>query len=286
MKLKDALIVVALVCLAVVPVAVSYYPGLYTTWWVDGGAEFSNGGSINVSAGNLVETANGSTVTVGDAGNFSNVNTGGYYSRQVNGVELVRETSTYVKVNALTEYWFGDAGVAVAIMDPLGNLTLDGGATVAGTLSSATAIVSLGPITGDAGINVQGHIDFTGPKPTIATSRTAPLTGCFDAGAPTLSANSTDSAGVVSLTTGSLAAGGCAGTQDIGDITFTGALSATRVACVVTPDITNTGAGSTIGILPTVALGAIGFSIYTSGITQTPAPSTTYSWDYACFALH
>jgi hypothetical protein len=262
-KLKDALIVVALVCLAVVPVAVSYYPGLYTTWWVDGGTVFSNGATEAVSGQNLVIVVDGGAVIIGgDAGlnvYKGTLTVGGDLEGPYQGPLLISPGAV-----SGADIIFGNGGGsgynALGYIDTLGNLKMDGG------------------------VSVQGHIDFTGPKPTIATSHL--LTGCFDAGAPTLSANSTDSAGVISLTTGSLAAGGCAGTTDIGDITFTGALSATRVACVVTPDITNTGAGTTIGILPTVALQSYGFSIFTSGIAQTPAPSTTYSWDYACFALH
>ena len=309
MRLKDALIVAAVVLLALVPKAISYYPGLYATWWVDGGIAFANDGGITSVGANIVEQpgpAGGSTyIETGFFSNYCEVfeNDAGVvigYIDNVGDISLSGGVASHGNVsmtngnNAIT-LTAGTGAAAVegatsaaleSYLGPLYYCNLSGCYNKNDAGSTLTVLDTIGDETLDGGLQVQGHVDFTGPKPSIATSRSAPLTGCFDAGAPTLSANSTDTGGVVSITTGSLAAGGCAGTLDIGDITFAGALSAARVSCVVTPDITSTGAGSTIGILPTVALQSYGFSIYTSGITQTPAASTTYSWDYVCVGLH
>jgi parallel beta-helix repeat protein len=130
----------------------------------------------------------------------------------------------------------------------------------ADTLASKITIRSL-----DVSMNltIAGHIITAGSNPTIAANTAACTT-------PTVSVSGTDTAGSVTVTTGT----GCAAPGDLATITFATAFGATPKV-VLTPASAN--AAGLNAYLDDASLTTSNFRI---GVVNTPTDATTYKWHY------
>jgi hypothetical protein len=122
----------------------------------------------------------------------------------------------------------------------------------------------VGLATFASSITVNGHIISGGSAPTIAAGTAACTT-------PTVSVAGKDTAGLITITTGT----GCAGTGKLATITFNTAFGAA-------PRVTLTPATSNaVGLGSYVDSGTISTTTFDLGIiSATPANSTTYKWYY------
>ena len=112
-------------------------------------------------------------------------------------------------------------------------------------------------------LTVNGHIITGGSTPTIAANAAA----CTS---PTVSVSGTDTAGSITVTTGT----GCAGGGQLATVTFAGAFGATP-KIVLTP--ASAAAAGLNAYQDDASLTTGAFSV---GVVGTPADTTTYKWHY------
>jgi hypothetical protein len=293
-EVKRYLVLGAIICvlgwLAIPPLAESYYPGLYTTVWGDGGITLINDGGLYAGpyAGQVQTPSTGQGtdgIILGPYISASNLPTAGQcaiYSNAATPTNLnyiLRENEasgqTYLNAPGATglinldinnvfqcsigpsgenligsQIWQAVNGVTVAFMGDAGDLTIDGG------------------------FAVQGHIDNTGPSGTVTTIATA-FEDYTNAGV--LAGG--DLAGRFGITAGNDAGGNTVSANTtLMNVGFANAYSNGTVAVVVQPT-GNTTASACAGSYYPASIGASGFNLYCTG-TFTPTLSTNYVWNY------
>jgi len=152
-----------------------------------------------------------------------------------------------------------DSSQALQVEDSLGNALL--------AVDTTDMQINIGGSLDVSGtVTAEGHIVTAGNAPTITADSAA---ACGGTATATLSGD--DTAGTVSVTTGS---GSCSGTGDLVTVTFSSTYGAApRVT--LTPDSASAqqlGAYNDRSVILSTA--------FTLATGSTPSPDTTYSWDY------
>jgi hypothetical protein len=152
--------------------------------------------------------------------------------------------------------------VTIVNLAVTGTMSLTGPLTVGGTATFNGALTVAGA-TNVGNITVNGHIITGGTIPTIAVKAAACTT-------PTVTIAGTDTAGLITLTTGT----GCIAPGALATITFATAFG-------TTPRVTLTPATSAAASLPTfVDDASLTTTSYTINAVATPTDATTYKWYY------
>jgi Carbohydrate binding domain len=124
-------------------------------------------------------------------------------------------------------------------------------------------------VTINGGLVVDGHIITEGSTPGIAAD--AAESSCGSDGTPSVTVTGDDTAGTITVVTGS---GGTCTAGDLATIAFSSAYGAA-------PDVTLTPESATSGaLIPYVDGSSLSAGSFAVGASNTPAPSTTYSWNY------